>query len=203
MSTETLTRFRCDAPHCQEHGIGTNNITPPDGWTALKSTAHIPVVKTSPTRGRRKALSYSERCYGGFTLHLCPEHPDAFDAHKPITNGYGYNNSVSIACSCGMPLGRAPAATMVGRYPSHAPESAWFHHLPAELRWYLWRGQRQWATRTVSHGITNIRQYRTEEQARKAAEPSSIFYSVREDVVYRDNEGDPWTVLGYAEEAQQ
>lgn len=196
MSTETLTRFYCDAPHCHTNGIGPSNITPPDGWTRLKSTAHIPVTKTSPYPARRrqsKTLSYSERCYGGFSLHLCPDHPDAFNAHQPITDGRGYNNDVLVSCSCGAQLGRTSAVTMVGRYPSHAPEWGWFSHLPVELRWYLWRGERQWATRTVSHGITHIRQYRTEEQARKAAEPSSTFYTVREDVVYRDAEGDNWT----------
>lgn len=196
MSTETLTRFRCDAPHCHTNGIGHDNITPPDGWIVLKSNAHIP---TDPPgmpargRGRRKSLSWLERSYGSFSLHLCPAHPAAFADHQPRTHGYGYNSNVGVECSCGAQLGRPPAAAMVGKYPSHAPEHAWFQHLPVELRWYLWRGERQWATRTVSHGITRIRQYRTEEQARKAAEPSSTFYSVREDVVYRDAEGAPWT----------
>lgn len=194
MSTETLTRFRCDAPHCEANGIGHNNITPPDGWTSLKSTAHIPVTKSSPypARGRRKALSYSDRCYGGFSLHLCPDHPDAFDDHQPITNGYGYNSNVQVSCSCGAQLGRTPAATMVGRFPGHAPENSWFHHLPAELRWYLWRGKRQWATRTVTHGIERINQYRTEERAREYVAQSPSFYTVPT-LVYRDQEGDPWT----------
>ncbi|MET9436917.1 hypothetical protein [Streptomyces sp. NPDC006551] len=193
MSTETLTRFLCDAPRCHTNGIGHDNITPPDGWTKLKSTAHIPVTKISPypARRRRGELSYSERCYGSFSLHLCPEHPDAFAGHQPITNGYGYNASVEVSCSCGALRGRAPAATMVSRYPSHAPESTWFHHLPVELRWYLWRGQRQWATRIRSHGIEHIQQYRNEQQARDIGLSSA--YSTPE-LVYRDAEGEPWTV---------
>lgn len=190
MSTETLTRFRCDAPHCHTDGIGSDSITPPDGWTVLKSTAHIPATKTSPypaRRNRSRTLSYSERCYGSFSLHLCPEHPDAFADHQPRTHGYGYNSNVGISCSCGAQLGRAPAATMVGCYPSHAPESAWFHHLPAELRWYLWRDERQWATRSVSWGVERVTQHPTEERAREFG----IKFS--DSVVYRDAENDPWT----------
>ena len=88
----------------------------------------------------------------------------------------------------------AAAATMVGRFPSHAPEAAWFRHLPAELRWYLWRGERQWATRTVNHGITNIIKHLTEDQARGYAKPSATYahYTIPT-LVYRDSEGDEWT----------
>ncbi|MGA4867474.1 hypothetical protein ACPB9J_33105 [Streptomyces lavendulocolor] len=196
MSTETLTRFRCDAPHCPANGIGSDSITPPDGWTKLQSTAHIPVPQGPfnpyPARGRRKSLSYSERCYGGFSLHLCPDHPNAFDAHQPRTDGHGYKSNVSVSCSCGARIGSAPAATMVSRYPSHATEHAWFQHLPAELRWYLWRGERQWATRRVVNGFEIVDQHRSEEQARKMAEPSPYGYTTPQ-VVYRDTEGDPWT----------
>ncbi|MFF2411768.1 hypothetical protein [Streptomyces sp. NPDC058092] len=194
MSTETLTRFRCDAPQCQTNGIGANNITPPDGWSVLRSTAHIPVTKDHPfpSRGRRKALSYSERCYGRFSVHLCPEHPDAFNAHRPITDGRGYKSNVAVSCTCGAILGTAPAATMVGQYPSHAPESAWFRHLPVELRWYLWRGERQWATKTVNHGIANITKHPTEERARDYANTTSGLYTIPT-LVYRDAESDEWT----------
>lgn len=197
MSTETLTRFRCDAPHCQTNGIGSNNITPPDEWTVLKSTAHIPVTKDflAPARRRSRALTYSERCYGGFSLHLCPAHPDAFNAHRPITNGHGYKSNVAVSCSCGMNLGIAAAATMVARYPSHAPESAWFRHLPAELRWYLWRGERQWATQTTNHGITSTQQYASEERARDRVDVGASMYGAPV-LVYRDAEGDEWTKVG-------
>ncbi|MEU6016909.1 hypothetical protein ABZ826_23525 [Streptomyces sp. NPDC047515] len=194
MSTETLTRFRCDAPHCEANGIGHNNITPPDGWTVLKSTAHIPVTKDHPLppRARRsKAASYSERCHGDFSLHLCPEHPAAFDAHRPITNGYGYKSNVSVSCSCGASLGMAGAVTMVGRYPSGATENAWFQHLPAELRWYLWRGQRQWATQTTTYGVTRVQQYSSEETARKFIADTGPTYTLPT-LVYRDTEGDEW-----------
>lgn len=193
MTTETLTRFLCDAPHCQTNGIGSNNITPPQGWTVLKSTAHIPITKdpSFAPRRRTKALSYSERCYGGFSLHLCPEHPDAFNAHRPITNGYGYKSNVAVSCSCGMNLGTAAAATMVSRYPSHAPENAWFRHLPAELRWYLWRGKRQWATQTTNHGFTSTQQYASEERARDRVDTGASMYGPPV-LVYRDAEGDKW-----------
>ena len=189
MSTETLTRFRCDAPTCPASGIGSSNIAPPDGWSVLKSTAHIPVTKEGPFPARRRRsspLSYSERCYGGFSLHLCPEHPDAFDAHQPRTDGHGYNSNVAVSCSCGARLGMAAAATFVSSYPSHGTERAWFGHLPAELRWYLWRGERQWATRSVSYGVERITQQPTEERAREFGVKFS--YSV----VFRDAEGDPW-----------
>jgi len=194
VSTETLTRFRCDAPHCQTNGIGANNITPPDGWTVLKSTAHIPATNDPllPPRRRSRSLSYSERCYGGFSLHLCPEHPAAFSAHQPITDGRGYKSNVAVSCSCGANLGTAPAATMVGRYPSHATESAWFLHLPAELRWYLWRGERQWATQTTNHGFTSTQQYVAEKQARDRVATSTSMYSTPR-LVFRDAEGDEWT----------
>jgi hypothetical protein len=194
VSTQTLTRFRCDAPTCANNGFGQNNITPPAGWTVLKSTAHIPVTKTSPYPARRRRstpLSYSERCYGSFSLHLCPEHPDALDAHRPITNGAGHKSSVGVSCSCGMNLGRAAAATFVNSYPSHGTERAWFQHLPARLRWYLWRGERQWATRSVTYGTERIEQYQTEKQARQFATDYST--TIVRTVVYRDNEGDPWT----------
>ncbi|MEU9014310.1 hypothetical protein AB0D12_31975 [Streptomyces sp. NPDC048479] len=191
MSTESLTRFRCDAPRCPADGIGASIITPPDGWTRLQSTAHIPVVKTSPYPARRRrsnVLSYSERCYGGFSLHLCPQHPDAFEAHQPRTAGHGYKSSVSVSCSCGASLGMAAAATFVSSYPSHGTERAWFLHLPKELRWYLWRGQRQWATRDVdSYRREHITQYTSEERARDAAERYGY------QLVHRDAEGDPWT----------
>ncbi|MFE6126668.1 hypothetical protein ACFQ6Q_00125 [Streptomyces sp. NPDC056437] len=191
MSTQSLTRFLCDAPNCTADGIGSSIITPPDGWTKLQSTAHIPVTKSSPYPARRRgsrALTYSERCYGSFSLHLCPAHPDAFDAHQPITNGHGYNSSVSVSCSCGASLGTAAAATFVSTYPSHGTERVWFLHLPPELRWYLWRGQRQWATRYVSYGVEHIRQHPTQEQAQDLA-------SDYKTVVYRDAEGEPWTPL--------
>ncbi|GAA2770442.1 hypothetical protein XF35_38965 [Streptomyces platensis subsp. clarensis] len=195
MSTETLTRFRCDAPHCEANGIGHDNITPPDGWTKLKSTAHIPATTDDPFPGRRRTrtLSYRERCYGSFSLHLCPDHPNAFTAHQPITDGRGYKNDVGVSCSCGTRVRLAPAAHVVGRYPSHATEAAWFHHLPAELRWYLWRGQRQWATRKRGNGFDHIDQYPSEERARDAVASSSSLYYLPE-VVYRDAEGDEWTV---------
>ncbi|MEV4975566.1 hypothetical protein [Streptomyces scopuliridis] len=188
MSTETLTRFRCDAPHCEANGIGSNNITPPQGWTVLKSTAHIPVTKDHPfpPRGRRpKALSYGERCYGRFSLHLCPEHPAAFDNHRPITNGHGYKSNVLVSCSCGASLGMVPAVMMVARYPSHATEHAWFRHLPAELRWYLWRGQRQWATRSRHAGAHTEPRGSEEDARRYVAEYDGT-------LLFRDSEADQW-----------
>lgn len=193
MSTETLTRFYCDAPRCPANGIGKDSITPPDGWTKLKSTAHIPVTESIPRHGRRnsRTLSYGEQCYGGFSLHLCPEHPTAFADHQPITTGYGYKSNVQVSCSCGANLGTAPAVTMAGRYPSSAIEAAWFHHLPVDLRWYLWRGQRQWATRTLVHGVERIQQHLTEQRARDAAASSTSLYYTSE-VVYRDGEEGPW-----------
>lgn len=196
MSTETLTRFSCDAPSCDApschaDGIGHNNITPPDGWIKLQSTAHIPVTKESlyPARRNRRTPTYTEQCYGGFSLHLCPDHHQAFADHHPITNRHGSN--VKVGCSCGAQLGIAGAVFLVNRYPAHAPEMAWFQHLPAELRWYLWRGQRQWAIRERVHGTDYVFQYPNEERARKAAEPSR---SSTPQVVYRDAEGDSWVL---------
>ncbi|RSS82959.1 hypothetical protein EF919_39395 [Streptomyces sp. WAC02707] len=193
MSIETLTRFRCDAPNCAATGIGHDTITPPDGWTRLKSTAHIPTPDPntrSAAMRRTNTVAYSDQCRGSFTLHLCPDHPHAFDAHRPITTGYG-GNHVRVSCACGANLGIAGDHHLVNRHPAHAPENVWFHHLPAELRWYLWRGQRQWGTRDRIHGREHVTQHLTEERARSTAVSSSGRWPT--ELVYRDTEADPWT----------
>ncbi|MEU6054287.1 hypothetical protein ABZ829_28180 [Streptomyces xanthochromogenes] len=199
MSTETLTRFLCDAHGCSAAGIGADTITPPQGWTVIKSNAHIPPTPTPnpvPTERRRhKPLSRLERSYGAFRLHTCPQHPDAFNAHHPRTEGHGYNQSVTVACSCGQHLGYTQAATSFSSYPQHGPERLWFQHLPADLRWYLWRGERQWATqnfvRAVDRTVEQISQYRSREDAQSAVDRSQSLYSTPT-LVFRDREGDPW-----------
>jgi hypothetical protein len=156
----------------------------------LKSTAHIPSSSNfSVAHGwrRSEALSYLQRCYGSFSLHLCPEHPDAFDDHQPRTEGRGSGKNVTVSCSCGSNLGLAAADTFVSRYPAKGTEYAWFEHLPAELRWYLWRGARQWAVRELAYGRETVRQCPTEQRARDLAAGSG-----GKQVVYRDAEGEPW-----------
>lgn len=150
MTTETVYRFRCDAPHCTTAVLVEDLKDVPDGWRTIKSTDHIPVPPPQPAWERRKprTLTYSEQCRGAFTLHLCPQHPDAFDAHLPRTNGVytrpGRDGQASVSCSCGLNLGlrgtgwRIAAADMSG--PSAYTEKAWWQHLPTELQWYAERG---------------------------------------------------------------
>lgn len=148
MTTETVYRFRCDAPHCTALVLAEALKDVPEGWRTVKSTDHIPVptktsVYTSRSRGAR-ALTYTEQCRGAFTLHLCPEHPTAFDDHLPRTDGVrtrpGRDGQAYVSCSCGMKYVlcgtgfRIAAADISG--PAAYTEKAWWQHLPTDLKWY-------------------------------------------------------------------
>ena len=150
MSTETVYRFRCDAPHCTAAVLVEDLKDVPEGWRTIKSTDHIPVPppRAPWDRNRRtNRLSYGERCRGDFSLHLCPEHPDTFNTHLPITEGLyarpGKDGQAEVSCSCGAKLGwvttgyRLASEDMTG--PSQYTEKAWWRHLPAELQWYAQR----------------------------------------------------------------
>jgi hypothetical protein len=152
VTTESLYRVRCDAPRCEASTFADKVTDTPDGWQTLKSTEHIPYVKTSvypARRARSNALSYGERCRGSFSLHLCPQHPGAFDAHLPRTDGLytrpGKDGMAAVSCGCGASFGytgtgwRVAGADMSG--PSAHTEKAWWAHLPADLRWYAERDQ--------------------------------------------------------------
>lgn len=140
--------FLCDAPHCETTAIGKTPSDVPNGWRTLRSTEHIPYVETSVYPARRRqanVLSHGERCTGSFALNLCPQHHGTFDAHWPRTDGRpgmrGRSGDAQVSCSCGVTLGRADAATWVGRPagPSYNPERLWWCHLPEPLRWYAQR----------------------------------------------------------------
>ena len=150
MTTETVYRFRCDAPNCTTALLVENLKDVPEGWRVVKSTDHIPVPPREPfATGRRRSnkLSYSEQCRGAFTLHLCAEHPNAFDEHLPRTDGVytrpGRDGQAYVSCSCGMKYVlcgtgfRIAAADMSG--PSAYTENTWWRHLPGELKWYAER----------------------------------------------------------------
>lgn len=144
MTTELVRRYRCDAPFCTVVEFGTDKGRDlPDGWTAVSSTEHIAPYDT-PRFGRgSRAVTWSQRQSGSFRLHLCPEHPAAFDGHRPRTSGTpgerGRDDSVTVGCECGAQLGWARVAFLVGHRPSLTSERKWFAHLPVELRWYARR----------------------------------------------------------------
>lgn len=153
MTTETVYRFRCDSPHCTAAILVEDLKDIPEGWRTIKSTDHIPLppVGLPWERNRRSnKLSYSEQCRGAFTLHLCPQHLDAFDAHLPRTDGIhtrpGQDGKAYVSCSCGMKYllcgtgWRVAGADMSG--PAAHTERAWWQHLPAELQWYAERDTR-------------------------------------------------------------
>lgn len=149
MTTQTLYRFRCDAPQCTEAAIGEKIGDKPPDWRTLRSTEHIEYVETSPYPARRRqarVLSHSERCIGEFSLHLCGSHHGAFDEHLPRTDGRpgqrGRDSMVTVSCGCGARLGWTHSyITLAGRHegPRASGEHLWWAHLPADLRWYVER----------------------------------------------------------------
>lgn len=146
MTTQTVYRLLCDAPRCTAMELIESLAQIPGGWRKLKSTDHIPIPSRQPAYGRRKSrtLTYSEQCRGAFTLHLCPQHPGAFDGHLPRTDGMhtrpGKTTQANVSCSCGLSFGlcitsfRVASADMSG--PDAYTEKLWWRHLPTELQWY-------------------------------------------------------------------
>lgn len=145
MTTQTLYRFRCDAPHCNETAIGENLSDLPSGWRRLGSTEHIEDTP-APVRRRANVPSHIERCIGEFWLHLCESHRGAFDEHMPRTDGHrrvrGRDATLNVYCSCGARLGWTTAVHILaggGNGPSRSGERLWWSHLPADLQWYAQR----------------------------------------------------------------
>ncbi|GGS96846.1 hypothetical protein [Streptomyces violaceus] len=105
MTAEVLRsyRFRCDADQCEATRLSETNETP-TGWSEVSSTAHqsygpLPSVKSG--RARLRVMSADGlRTLGRFRLHLCPDHPNALDAHLPRTDNPG-GQGVTVSCSCG------------------------------------------------------------------------------------------------------
>lgn len=129
MSIEVLRtyRFRCDAYPCQTAAVAEENETP-EGWTEVSSTAHhsygpLPSVKSGAARLRAMTAN-GILTTGRFSLHLCPEHPDATEAlsgHHPRTDGISSSRLV-LSCSCGARLGEISGGAK-SRWETHF---AWF-----------------------------------------------------------------------------
>lgn len=148
MTTETLYRFRCDAPHCTESAIGENIGDKPSDWRTMGSTEHIEKSPAPARRRQTRPLSFAERCIGEFWLHLCGAHYDAFDEHLPRTDGRpggrGRDSAVTVSCSCGARLGWTSAVHILAGGsggPRRSGERLWWAHLPADLRWYADRDE--------------------------------------------------------------
>lgn len=147
MTAQVIYRLRCDAPDCTAATVVDGLSDAPDGWTRIRSTAHLD-GKPPLTYGRgrsRRTVSMSDLSAGNFVLHLCPQHPDTFAGHLPTTQGSpadrgDYKRRVQVGCSCGFsrPLG-AWDGLVVGQRPALESEFHWWRHLPAELQGYATR----------------------------------------------------------------
>lgn len=166
MTIQTVYRLRCDAPNCTASVLVETLKDVPENWRVIRSTDHIPVPPPqSPYTGRRRTnkLTYTEQCRGAFTLHLCPQHPDTFNAHLPRTDGIyvrpGQDGKAYVSCSCGMKYTlcgtgfRIAAADMSG--PAAYTEKAWWRHLPTELQWYADRDTQR-AAATINDGLETL-----------------------------------------------
>src|SRR5688572_15400443 len=104
MSHRKVEYLLCDAPHCPAEVVLPESWKLPEGWTWLRSSAHVP----DRIKASRSKLSSEERTYGSFRLSLCPEHPKAFDGHRPRTEGgasrRGKDPIISVGCECGANL---------------------------------------------------------------------------------------------------
>lgn len=147
MTTRGIWRLRCDGSDCTHTAIVDNMTDTPDGWTQIRSTAHLDgKPPLSYGRGRsRRTVSTSDLTAGSFTLHLCPQHPDTFAGHLPATQGAprdrgDYRRRVAVDCSCGysVPIG-AWDGHVVGQQPALVSEFRWWQHLPDELKGYARR----------------------------------------------------------------
>lgn len=148
MTVQAIYRLYCDAPGCTVREVVEQITDVPDGWTRISSTDHLTGWRPGGlipgiSRRRTDKRSHSDITSGGFRLHLCPGHPGTFAEHLPSTEGTtagrdGSRNT-TIGCSCGWSTWGVRQAFVVGRRPSHAPEFAWWSHLPEELKAYATR----------------------------------------------------------------
>lgn len=146
MTIQTTRVYLCDAPGCAASSPGKEL---PADWFRVDSAAHLateaPPVKLA--RRRSNSLSRLERSAGAIFLHLCPEHPTAFDGHYPRTSSVpasrGSDTLVYVSCSCGVSLGGVQNYLAISSSeegaPSHSAERAWWRHLPEDLRGYTSR----------------------------------------------------------------
>lgn len=155
MSSTTIYRLRCDAPGCTTTSVVESITDTPDGWTRIRSDAHLddwkpPIIKLRNGRTRLDKRDRWDVTAGKFTLHLCAEHPDTFAAHLPLTIGSGVTGNrdrhITVKCSCGELSTWVNDMHMVrarSEGPSRTPEFAWWRHLPTELQGYALRDQKE------------------------------------------------------------
>lgn len=152
MTTHTIYRVTCDAPHCPAVGIIEAITSVPEGWRRISSSDHL--ADWQP--GQRRRLATGRTCTdkrsrwdvhaGSFSLHLCGDHTTTFDEHLPRTEGAamgaGRPRRVLVACSCSGLSGSTEDTHWVGRdpMPNGQVERTWWQHLPAELQEYATRG---------------------------------------------------------------
>lgn len=154
MTAHSIYRLACDAPHCPTTGIIETILAEPPGWRRISSDDHLadwrPEQQIRLSNGRRRTDQRSrwDVVAGAFVLHLCPNHPTAFGAHLPRTEGAAADRRtgdrrVSVWCSCGDLRASARDLTIVGRepMPNRLPERTWWQHLPEGLREYATRGR--------------------------------------------------------------
>ncbi len=154
MTTLSVHRQACDAPHCQADRVvdKVTDILP--GWTRLSSFAHLRdwVPGRLPGRNgrtRRDTRTRWDVWSGAFDLHLCPVHGEVFAEHIPATEGGPASRGerrIQVSCSCtwrtsvkDYHLVAGPSDAMRG--PRHRPHNAWWRHLPPELQEYAERGR--------------------------------------------------------------
>ncbi|MGI5144814.1 hypothetical protein ACQEVC_45605 [Plantactinospora sp. CA-294935] len=154
MSTHTIYRVTCDAPHCSAVGIIEKITDVPDGWRRVSSADHLadwrPGRRRNPSTGRQYTDKRSpwDVSAGSFALHLCPADSTAFDGHLPRTEGAVMlarerDRRVLVSCSCGALSRTTKDLLWVGRdpMPTSEVERTWWLHLPAELQEYATRGR--------------------------------------------------------------
>lgn len=148
MTVQSLYRLHCDTGGCPNSVVVDNIGDRPDGWTEIRSTAHLadwrPGQQLTLANGRKHKdqRSHTDIHGGAFTLHLCPQHPDTFARHLPQTEGTTGSRgrySTTVRCECGWSTWGVRQERVVGRRPAHSPEWEWWRHLPAELQAYALR----------------------------------------------------------------
>lgn len=150
MTTQAIYRLHCDSPACTATAVVEEIRDSPDGWTRLSSTTHLASWKPGrkiPGTRRIDRSTLGDLMCGSFSLHLCPDHPDAFADHLPQTEGdilrprESYRRIV-VRCSCDWRT-TTNDLIIVGDPtkdgPRRQPEQAWWRHLPDELKGYATR----------------------------------------------------------------
>lgn len=112
----TIYTATCDYPSCTATAdMGDSLINLPGDWRDIRS---------------------AQRTSAMWRLVLCPDHATAYDAHLPQSRTR--EQMVAVTCSCGEQLGstwHSYGVVQKGEEPTYRPESLWWGHLPASLRY--------------------------------------------------------------------